>query len=43
MPFLAIIIGLIIVLILLGGALFFGVIGAAKGGPDPSEGSNSTG
>lgn len=43
MPFVALIIGVVIVLVLLAVAMFFGVYGAVRHGPNPDEGSKSTG
>jgi hypothetical protein len=42
MPFLAFIIGIVIVLVLLGVAVFFGMIGGVKVGPNPDEGHKHT-
>lgn len=43
MPFIALIIGVVIIILLVAIAMFFGMIGAVAHGPKPSEGDDSTG
>jgi hypothetical protein len=43
MPILFLIIPIVIIVILLAGAMFFGMIGAVRSGPKPSEGSKDVG